>query len=702
MSSQPIEIDWRAELDKWLQAGNSKTMSSELAELRAVFERTFPRKNLPNLTLERYAIGQLNDFDNFCYWIEFKTKRLGSVSGGSSEKWGIYWSKEAKEWKWNRSWNSATPEEAFEKLKRGLISVLEAAANNNFDDLDSIGNSQLGPNRNALRAKPLYLYFPDQFLPICSSSHLSIFLNFFKQRPIGGLLAKNRQLLEFLRRQPEFNDMDTHSMMSFLYSSIPPKNPPIQYDDFSRFSFREMQFLQILRKHIEITKNIIIYGPPGTGKTYIANRLCKYFLEQKPINYIRQEWKQAELIKGLSWQDAIAMTLYSNENELGLEDDANELTTEELYVSDIMQSRVIQVFYDAQEERDARFKDLRFKIQKTLEHNSMPGPAVGRSVDDKFQNLFFSHDRKRVIEGNEWQQMEDQWSLTEEGRDYVSNNLESVLEEFWSLESYSPSHDDFVQFITFHQSFSYEEFIEGLKPITCDGEIKYEVVDGVFKEFCGVASKDPENIYFLIIDEINRANISKIFGEIITLIEDDKRLGGKYEITVQLPYSKTSFGVPRNLVILGTMNTADRSIALLDIALRRRFTFVEQMPDPSLLGKVDNLNLGTLLEQINKRITVLLGRDYQIGHSYLMNINTVEALHFAWYRRIMPLLQEYFYHDWDRLKAVVGDKFVTTVKIDEKTREALGDFCDSDRQFEVHTYNAGPDFMAALASLASA
>jgi hypothetical protein len=213
------------------------------------------------------------------------------------------------------------------------------------------------------------------------------------------------------------------------------------------------------------------------------------------------------------------------------------------------------------------------------------------------------------------------------------------------------------------------------------------------------AQNDPDHKYLLVIDEINRANIAKVFGELITLIEDDKRLAEEHEISVQLPYSKETFGVPENLLILGTMNTADRSIALLDIALRRRFTFVEQMPNPSLLEMVEGVDLGVLLDRLNRRITVLLGRDYQIGHSYLMDIDSLETLHFAWYREIMPLLQEYFYNDWERLRAVVGNRFIKPAEVDEMTRQALGDFYEEEGQFEVRVYDTGSGFLEALQSV---
>ena len=156
-----------------------------------------------------------------------------------------------------------------------------------------------------------------------------------------------------------------------------------------------------------------------------------------------------------------------------------------------------------------------------------------------------------------------------------------------------------------------------------------------------------EKPYILIIDEINRGDVSKIFGELITLIEEDKRIGNKYQMKITLPYSKESFGVPNNLYIIGTMNTADRSIALLDTALRRRFDFEEIMPRPELLGGkvVEGINLQTLLTRINERITDKYDRDHQIGHSYLMGINTKEQLERAYKNRILPLLNEYFYNE---------------------------------------------------------
>lgn len=190
-------------------------------------------------------------------------------------------------------------------------------------------------------------------------------------------------------------------------------------------------------------------------------------------------------------------------------------------------------------------------------------------------------------------------------------------------------------FVTFHQSFPYEEFVEGLKPGSVEVKIRYDVVPGVFLRIYRRAAANPDHEYLLVIDEINRANIAKVFGELITLIEDDKRPGAESEIQVTLPYSGELFGVPRNLTILGTMNTADCSIALLDIALRRRFTFIGVMPNPEqLTATIQGVSLEKLLRRLNRQITAMLDQDHQIGHSYFMGVSNLADLRFVWRRRV--------------------------------------------------------------------
>ena len=170
--------------------------------------------------------------------------------------------------------------------------------------------------------------------------------------------------------------------------------------------------------------------------------------------------------------------------------------------------------------------------------------------------------------------------------------------------------------------------------------------------------------FVLILDEINRGNIARIFGELITLVEESRRLGRVDETKVTLPYSGDEFGVPENLYLIGTMNTADRSIALLDTALRRRFEFVEMMPDSSLLDReVAEVHLGRLLDAMNERIRFLRDREHQIGHTYFLEVRGLDGLRKVFQKQILPLLQEYFYDDWAKIATVLGNNgFVESVK----------------------------------------
>ena len=213
-----------------------------------------------------------------------------------------------------------------------------------------------------------------------------------------------------------------------------------------------------------------------------------------------------------------------------------------------------------------------------------------------------------------------------------------------------------IVFVTFHQSMSYEDFIEGIKPKTKDGKITYEVKNGIFKELCAKAKKDKLKNYVMIIDEINRGNVANIFGELISLIEDDKRLGAREELRAELPYSHTIFSVPKNVYIIGTMNTADRSVEALDSALRRRFTFKEMMPKSELVPEENNVR--NIFEIINQRIEVLKDREHQIGHSYFMGVENEDDLKDVFYDKIIPLLQEYFYGDYEKIQLVLGEGFV--------------------------------------------
>lgn len=286
---------------------------------------------------------------------------------------------------------------------------------------------------------------------------------------------------------------------------------------------------------------------------------------------------------------------------------------------------------------------------------------------------------------------------------YAVRIIEGKNEDEINMEEYSSIMDRFnkyrvdghVIFTTFHQSYSYEEFIEGIKPTIKSNEennennsdISYTIENGIFKDFCIKARNDEnKNNYVFIIDEINRGNMSKIFGELITLIENKKRIGSEESMTVKLPYSKSEFGVPENVYILGTMNTADRSIALLDTALRRRFEFIEMMPDVDILNKLNNgsdiiidcnekiINVCEIIKNINKRIEVLYDREHTIGHAYFIDLvknPTLENLERIVKKKIIPLLQEYFYDDYEKIGLILADNQVSDSRLHFIKKESI-------------------------------
>lgn len=259
-----------------------------------------------------------------------------------------------------------------------------------------------------------------------------------------------------------------------------------------------------------------------------------------------------------------------------------------------------------------------------------------------------------------------------------------------------------IAFVTFHQSYTYEDFVEGMRPKPEGAGFTLEPEPGILRIIARRAIDNPGKNFVLIIDEINRANVAKVLGELITLLEEDKRIGGKAAVSLTLPCSKDLFALPPNLYLIGTMNTADRSITLLDTALRRRFVFEELAPDgEALKGLVlddTTTSLAQLLDGLNRRLIYFLGEDAQIGHAWFMSVRTKADLDKVMAFKVIPLLKEYFHDDLDLVWQLLGgeDGFLRReviapprgVKDLSEVRYRYYDLYASDEQYDEDAYLA--------------
>jgi len=448
---------------------------------------------------------------------------------------------------------------------------------------------------------------------------------------------------------------------------------------------------------LDYKKQIILFGPPGTGKTWVAN---KFISIASGENYAVSE-------KSLLDQRVYVVTLFRSREGVITDMKPGDTFTYEWvgkhnwkrYFDEMQVGDITLGYYQTQHKittilqcKDKTNDKIVFEI---IRHFEGPTFIEMKQENMEISNASWAFSLKGLKEGELDQIIQMSEGLSYESMGIIKDKIQGIVKN--------------KQFVTFHPSFGYEDFIEGLRPTTEEGDISYQIIEGIFKKF----SRDALNVllteagiekewfneegipqltseekkkltkiapkfpFYLMIDEINRGDISRIFGELITLLEADKRYGEENELIPLLPYSKQSFAIPPNIYIIGTMNTADKSIALIDLALRRRFGFIELMPEYNVLKnklidtstvsddvkKIRNLAI-LALRKINGRIREKYDRDHQIGHSYLIkladyptNEETIAALNNIWRFEIIPLLQEYFYDSPDKMRYVLNDQF---------------------------------------------
>lgn len=693
------------------------------------FQRIWTLEKVESMTLEEYtSIKKDNqDRNDFTFWIENILDDIGSIWGGSSFKFGIYKrnSNDDKEnlkgkiYNDNYAWLSKygnNQDEAFDKIKQTIIDIIQASKNN---DLETIENIDFG---DAIKWKIAFHYQDVNNIKI---------VNIFSKNVLG-LISLNEfkeklKIYQIHKKLLENKNLSLIKMVENL--SIP-----------LWFQYREKytnKILDLFKKYLEdISKDNDSKLKEDTIKTYI-----------KDIEKISSCLKNNNLLNCNSIDDFLYCKQQIENNEK-----FNK-------INDNVKRRYIGVLNHYYNFLNNYFK--KNKLNPPLNQILYGPPGTGKT--------YHTIDKALEILGENLESRDDKKAKFDE---YVKNGQ--------------------IVFTTFHQSYGYEEFVEGIKPRIDSEEnskeIKYEIKDGIFKELCQKAlenykaslltqeefaknedlenkieifldelvdqqkfiektqsggfrleeynekyriitddtnanlylnleifktllenkdkiingrsirqilnnkhrrqidsyyfqlvklfkkreqnykidnnsSKKPDlKFYIIIIDEINRGNISKIFGELITLIEPSKRIGEPEELRVTLPYSrndfydKKGFGVPKNVYIIGTMNTADRSITSLDTALRRRFEFVEMMPDVSKLSMdCEGINLQELLKAINTRIEYLLDREKTIGHAFFIGVENLNDLKSIFQNKIIPLLQEYFYNDYALINEVLND-----------------------------------------------
>jgi len=447
---------------------------------------------------------------------------------------------------------------------------------------------------------------------------------------------------------------------------------------------------------LNFNPNLILYGPPGTGKTFATNNIIEAFEKKyfdKTSNF--QKAKEEKRVRSITFHqsysyeefiEGIRPVLSDDENGVGYKlengifkefciNAGKELIKRKetaLYIDRISSDSAVWKISLGERKMDALYKEC-------IKNNEI---AIGWLNDYKFSELEYDEILKLLESESKYGE-----KPTQNANSIVSFTFEMkvgdiilvydspetirmigvVDSEYYHIDEGDYTHRRKVKWM---HDLKYPIDIKKYnnnKTLTLKTVYKLsrmsvsDVVSMITEnsmEKQSLEDKHQIKPYYMIIDEINRGNISKIFGELITLIEQDKR--GRETI---LPYSKKEFKVPSNLYIIGTMNTADRSIAAIDTALRRRFTFVEIEPNSTIITKYDNpiindhIDLAKLMDALNSRILEKYDRDHRIGHAYFMGIDSLNSLYQTWYYKVLPLLSEYFYNDVATLADIVGDSF---------------------------------------------
>ena len=411
----------------------------------------------------------------------------------------------------------------------------------------------------------------------------------------------------------------------------------------------------------ELAKNIIYTGVAGTGKTYQLQQIAKQYTELLPVANTDELLKA--LLKPLSWREVICL-VFLDERKKG---------KSLLKVAEITNN----LFFVTKLKINQREKAIANTAWSTLQQFS-PADSKNVLVKNKSSQSYFDKD-----DSSNWFLLADSLPLLTDLQNKLDDYQAAIHSQF--QPNYLQPKLERFSFVSFHQAYGYEEFVEGIRPHIADnGQMSYRVESGAFLRLCQQAKQDPSHRYAMLIDEINRANVARVFGELMSLIEPTKRAGQTDSLSVNLAYSRQPFSVPSNVDIYSTMNSQDHSLSPLDMAFRRRFEFIECRPQPQLLGKVMangiEIDLAKLLTALNERISQNLAKDSQLGHSFLWGIDSLQALSAAFSQSIIPQVAQACQQHGQILQAIFGQTFIRLID----NKKATG-FMAQQAGFDIHT-----------------
>ncbi|MBF7688622.1 AAA family ATPase [Acinetobacter sp. EC24] len=596
------------------------------------------------MTLEQYI--QIGSKDTFTYWLEHMTRPIADIRGGDASKFGIFHRRDQQdkengrgriydnEYCWFQKFGN-TKEEAFKTIKHNILNVINAVTNNDLEEILNIPVSEM------FKWKIAFLYQNQRTPQI-----ISIF-----SKEMLSFLTEDKNLNRVESYQYLLKNKGEQSILSYGYQLVNeylkanPKQSSLTPSDGEEV-LNQSEFVPVIKKNENIMNqalNRILFGTAGTGKTFHSINHALSIIENKSFEDLDAEERE-ELKKRFDhYKDQGQIKFVTFHQSFSYEDFVEgiraETDDEGNLTYDVQAGVFKEICSDAQIEVTS--KNIGANVPTEFSINS----AIDNLIE-KAKHTEQSFYTKRNAEIK------------------VTSNQSGTLFALTSKDTTIPLS---IKHIRNYLKTGQDNIINNRAYEWAIANSLRSVIE--YEEISPDLNSRP---YVLIIDEINRGNISRIFGELITLIEDSKRQGAQEALSVTLPYSKEEFSVPNNVYIIGTMNSSDRSLTGLDIALRRRFTFIEMPPKPELLNgvSVDGVDIQQLLTVMNQRIEFLLDRDHCLGHANFMLLKeqpTLNNLADIFKQKIIPQLQEYFFDDWAKINLVLNGNDMLQSKTIEKS-----------------------------------